>query len=220
VNYKIYLHRITYRCIERRLNGLVALGDKEPWTILPDLHAKSFVVSGGAGYDISFELDLIEHFGCTVALLDPSPPGLRTIAALPRQPDHLHFYPQGLAAESGTAFLNPPTENQDQASWFIGSGDSGTPMSFLSLDDLLEKENRSSIDLMKIDIEGYEYEVLYSVLERRLPIRQICVEIHQGARYLNKKNWDRWKLVLAMRRAGYDLIHHVNWNHTFLHRSF
>ena len=35
-----------------------------------------------------------------------------------------------------------------------------------------------SIDLLKIDIEGFEYEVLEDCLEDRIPIKQICVEFH------------------------------------------
>ena len=213
---KLQLHRLAYRLMERSVGELEELGTREPWTIFPDLTASSFVVSGGAGYDISFELDLIAKYGCTVALLDPSPPGSKTVSELDEKPDALHFHPYGLAAETGTHHLHAPAEKQDTASWVIGGGEGGVPMEFLSLRDVLAKEHRSVIDLLKIDIEGYEYEVLYSVLDQKLPIRQICVEIHQGPRFLHRTQRDRWRLIFALRRAGYLLVHHAGRNHTFV----
>src|SRR6185436_19496842 len=42
------------------------------------LRRESTVYSGGVGKDISFEHTLVEKFGCSVVLFDPSPIGLET----------------------------------------------------------------------------------------------------------------------------------------------
>ena len=216
---RLLLHKLAYGVLEKSVGELEELGTHETWTILPNLTESSFVVSGGAGYDISFELELISRFGCTVALLDPSPPGIKTVSELKEKPDALHFHAYGVAAETGTRTLNPPANNPDMASWGIGSGTGGVSMEFLSLADVMAAEGRSTIDLLKIDIEGYEYEVIESIVRQNIPIRQLCVEIHQGPRFLNKSLWDRWRLVFSLLRAGYVLLHHSGRNHTFLRRA-
>ena len=54
----------------------------------------------------------------------------------------------------------------------------GTTLPCTSIVQEMEMNGHDSIDLLKIDIEGFEYEVLQSCLEERIPIKQICVEFH------------------------------------------
>src|SRR5437870_565224 len=66
----------------RRGHSLCVLGDKSvgcSWAFCPEgLGAESVVYSGGVGNDISFEHALVERFGCSVTLFDPSPTGRAT----------------------------------------------------------------------------------------------------------------------------------------------
>src|ERR1700687_3273137 len=46
------------------------------------------------------------------------------------------------------------------------------------LTTIMGKNSHSYIDLLKIDIEGFEYDVIDKFLEDRVPIHQLCVEFH------------------------------------------
>lgn len=198
------------------MTSVRSYGQNESWNIDPDLSEESFVISGGAGYDISFELDLIDQFGCQVILLDPSVPGITAVHAFPRLPEQLTFLEFGLAARSGNQMLYEPEDEPDKRSWRISGEGKGTKYEFYSISDILRKFDKSKIDLLKIDIEGFEYEVLDQVLKDRVDIRQICVEFHQGSNYSNKTGWDRWRFIFRLLLAGYRLIHVRNRDYTFL----
>lgn len=198
------------------MGSVQAFGNNEVWNIFPNLSADSLVISGGAGYDISFELELIKHFRCRVILLDPSVPGITAVHALPRLPDQLTFLEYGLAAKSGKQMLFEPEDQPDKRSWKISGDGKGSEYEFLSIPDILKRFNESKIDLLKIDIEGFEYEVLDQILRDKTDIRQICVEFHQGSGFSNRTAWDRWRFIFRLMRAGYRLIHVRNRDYTFL----
>jgi len=197
------------------MGQLVTLGELEQWTILPRLDSQSFVVSGGAGNDISFEIDLIKRFGCCVALFDPSLPGKTTVARHPDVSGKLRFFEAGLAASTGINFLRPPTQDPSLHSWVKADENTGEAMNFVTLSDVMRQFNKARIDLLKIDIEGYEYEVLEDLLMSSIPVTQICVEIHQEPQVPGRTRRDRWRMINALRRAGYALLHHKHWDHTF-----
>jgi|GEM_PF-5907822 len=64
-------------------------------------------------------------------------------------------------------------------------------MNFVTRSDVMHQFNKSRIDLLKIDIEGYEYEVLEDLLSNSIPVTQICVEIHQEPQVPGRKRKDR-----------------------------
>jgi Methyltransferase FkbM domain len=74
-----------------------------------------------------------------------------------------------------------------------------------------------AIDLLKIDIEGFEYEVLESCLAERIPIKQICVEFHDFFPDIPKIKTTN--MIRALQFHGFDLIHRHRHDHTFLKRA-
>jgi hypothetical protein len=76
-------YRIFYSFLLKKGYALRTLGDPAgicQWTICPEgLGPKSVIYSGGLGSDITFEHDLVRHFGCDLVLYDPSPTGLKTM---------------------------------------------------------------------------------------------------------------------------------------------
>lgn len=219
MNLKLFLHQIAYALLTRRCKSLETIGTGDQWTILPDLCSNSFVVSAGAGTNITFELALLERFGCTVVLLDPSTPGLRSYESLRPAPPHLHYLPFGLASCAGKRLLYPPDENADTTSWTIAGDSKGQQIEFLDLTTILHRFQRDSIDLLKIDIEGFEYEVLDAMLKSGVYPRQVCVEIHQGKLFQNRTRVDRWKLIFTLLSAGYSLMHHRSLDHLFVRKT-
>lgn len=77
----------------------------------------------------------------------------------------------------------------------------------------MNEQKLDRIDLLKIDIEGFEYGVLDDLLAAHLNVRQICVEFHHRV----VPGISRWRSLLSiikLRQAGYHLVNHDGLNHT------
>lgn len=203
---------LTFSCKTERI------GVGEAWHIKEGtVGAQSFVISGGAGQDISFELQLVNKTGCQLILLDPSPTGRTTVQKFDIPPG-MFFEPLALSDHNGTISMAPPL-NPSEGSWRVDTTEAGDIVGSTTIRHLMQHRGMKEVELLKIDIEGFEYRVLYDALRRRLPIKQICVEIHQGPEF-GATRGDRWALILRLFLAGYRLVHHQNWDHTFVHKNF
>jgi FkbM family methyltransferase len=188
------------------------IGDLSPWTIVtPGLNPDAVIYSGGVGEDITFEEELIRRFGVKIHIFDPSPVAVRTIALV--NDDRLLFKPVGLAASTAASFsIGGGT---DSSTWLKAGGSESLPCT--SIPREMELNGHDSIDLLKIDIEGFEYEVLESCLAKGIPIKQICVEFHDFFPEIPKAKTRQ--MIRALKSHGFDLIHRHRHDHTFLRRG-
>ena len=74
-----------------------------------------------------------------------------------------------------------------------------------------------SIDLLKIDIEGFEYEVLEACLAEQIHIKQLCVEFHDFFPEIPAAKTK--SMIRSLESQGFDLIHRHRHDHTFLRRE-
>jgi FkbM family methyltransferase len=160
------------------------------------------------GQDISFDLALILQFGCHVQAFDPTP---RCISWLGNQklPNTFHFHPIGLSDKIQTLrFAAPPEGNF--VSYTVASRSDSTEFVELPvkpLDVIMLDIGHSSIDLLKMDIEGSEYVVIADMVAKGIFPKQLCIEFHHGMFGYEKKQTQT--AVNALRKAGYR-IHHVS----------
>jgi histidinol phosphatase-like PHP family hydrolase len=70
--------------------------------------------------------------------------------------------------------------------------------------DIANELGHSHIDLLKMDIEGSEYELMDSILSSPLQINQILFEIHE--RYFVDRKVKTTKLLKALKDNGYALF--------------
>jgi hypothetical protein len=123
-----------------------------------------FVLSFGIANYWDFD-DFMLAKGCTVWSFDPS------MAPAPaRGPKH-QFFTVGIATDSttkevGTLYGGPKV------------------VDVMSLEDIMENAGRTKIDLIRIDVEGSEWDVFRAWLSRgllsRYDVNQLLVEIHTG----------------------------------------
>lgn len=165
---------VRVKCRKIRLGN-----DGANWSICPDdLHEKSVVYSFGVGTDISFDLELIRRFGVTVHAFDPTP---RSVAWLRQQslPGKFVFHEVGLGALDGVAKFSAP-ENIAHVSFSMARSSLAPSVvaTVRRLSTIMSELGHSRIDLLKIDIEGAEYDVLADVLSSGISIGQLLVEFH------------------------------------------
>jgi FkbM family methyltransferase len=151
------------------------------WTICPSgLGASSIVYSVGIGRDISFDLGVIEAYGLSVYAFDPTP---ASIAWLKGQelPGKFRWQELGLAGRDGVAVLFPP-ENPEYISHTMmaqsARAGQGFPVQIRRLSTIMSDLRHAELDVLKMDIEGSEYEVLDDILASGVHVRQILVEFH------------------------------------------
>lgn len=209
-------HKFLYYLFLKKV-PLTTLGSPCAWEFCPDyLNRDSNIVCAGAGGDISFEMQLHQLTGSKVHLLDPSPTGINTFKEV--NPVGIEFHEIGLAGQSlDYTFALPknPEEGSYKDPRFDSEGMKTVTFRCLSIGDFMKKNNLDSLDFLKMDIEGFEYEVLRSILKNRIPIRQICVEFHRVHGRLSGALRYYW--MIRLRLHGYALISHVmTTDHTFL----
>jgi len=188
------------------------IGVLSQWTIVTrGLHRDAVIYSGGVGEDITFEQELIRRFGVKIHIFDPAPVAARTVASANN--DGLLFKPIGLAASAIGSFSIGG--GADSSTWLKAGGTETLPCTSLARE--IEMNGHDSIDLLKIDIEGFEYEVLESCLNERIPIKQICVEFHDFFAEIPKAKTKR--MIRILESHGFDLIHRHRHDHTFLRRG-
>ncbi len=145
------------------------------------LNSSSVIVDVGVGEDISFTQSLIEKYGCKAEGFDPTPRAAEFIAKLAPEQFSLHRY--GLADRSGKAVFNLPT-NQEFVSGSVVAAEhlegQKIEVELVDFAGLLTKIGTDKIDILKIDIEGSEYDLLDSAsfMENAGNVRAICIEFH------------------------------------------
>jgi FkbM family methyltransferase len=210
--FRLQLRRSFDSLYSKPLPDKETIGVLSQWTIVTKgMGPDAVVYSGGVGEDITFEQELIRRFGVKIYIFDPSPVAARTIALA--NTDHLLFKPVGLSASAEGHFSIGG--GMDESTWFKIGGSGRLPCTNLARE--METNGHKFIDLLKIDIEGFEYEVLESCLEQRVPIKQVCVEFHDFFPEIARAKTRN--MIRELESHGYDLIHRHRHDHTFLRRE-
>ena len=173
------------------------------------------MVSAGIGQNIDFEHALADRFNCRILLLDPSPTGRATMQQAINQRDLFTYLPLGLAGVSGPQSFGDP-DNPKEGSFVKARGEAAHTFPCTDLSRLMRERGLDHIDFLKLDIEGFEYEVLDQVIREQIPVRQIGVEFHPWAGG-GPTRWTTIGTLLRLRLRGFHLIHRYGWDLTFLH---
>jgi FkbM family methyltransferase len=148
---------------------------------LPALKDESTVLSFGVGEDISFDLNLMEAKNVRIHTFDPTRGVDRFIRPFVEKYESLSFAPVGLSARDGEDLFFPP-ENTEHVSCSVipnqQTRDRAYKVQMKRLSSILKEKKISKIDLLKIDIEGAEYEVIPDILESEIDVKQLQIEIH------------------------------------------
>ena len=142
------------------------------------LDSSSIVYSFGIGEDATFDLSLISRYGCTVYAFDPTKKSIDWVHANISEPKFI-LSVFGLAGFDGSISLYPP-ENENHVSHSIFKVSARKPVEapVRSLATIMRQLGHDHIDIVKMDIEGAEYQVIDTIVAANIPIRQLLVEFH------------------------------------------
>lgn len=200
----------------KSLPGKIKLGNECSWFIDTTLlHPGSIVYSGGVGNDISFELDLTNKIGCNILLFDPSETGLKTMNKKESKHERLKYFPVGLDKEDSVVKFSKP-ENSIEGSFTIlrDLQKDFVEFSCRSISSLTNEFKHNVIDLLKIDIEGFEYGVIDDILKNNIEVKQICVEFHHFFKEIPRSK--TYKTIKQLKKYGYVIIHKHRLDYTFI----
>jgi FkbM family methyltransferase len=176
--------------------------------INPDfLHQRSIVYSLGIGDDVSFDKEVIAKHGCFVFAFDPTPKSIRWVAQNMHDP-HFVFQPVGIGTNTGPVpFFVSATPQHEHGNAPVGNHASESlkiEVMLKSLKDLADLNGHKKIDVLKLNIDGAEFEIIPAILSSGVRIDQMLIKFHDA--YF-KDGLERTKNSIAMlQEHGYEVF--------------
>lgn len=161
------------------------------------------VLSFGLGDDISFDEEICRRYSARVYGFDPTTASLNWIAARGK-PTNMQVFPIGIANFDGRQkFLLPARDFRGN---FSAKAPAGNPiicnvMRYSSILSLLELQH---IDVLKLDIEGSEYDVIPDIMTSSILPVQLLIEFHHRLHRISVA--ETRKAVNMIREAGFSLF--------------
>jgi FkbM family methyltransferase len=180
------------------------------------LGRKPVVYSLGIGDDMTFDLAIIERLDAEVFAFDPTPIARQHVEETARGIANFHFFPIGLWSSDGEMKFFAPKDNADVSHSIVNlqGSDEFFVAPVATLASVMKRLNHASIDYLKIDIEGAQFEVLRSAIRDRISFKVLGVEIDQPSMLSHAID-----LLARLDLFGYELIDIDGWNFLFVERS-
>jgi len=170
----------------------------------------SIVYSLGVGDNIDFDLALIKRCQSNIYAFDPTPTSQSFVDDDDR-PRQFHFQAWAAAGTDGTLTLYPRVLGSGELSDMMytlmpeqSSQDSGIDVPAYTIATVVEKLGHSRIDLLKMDIEGAEYDVLDGLLASSIRPKQLLVEFHH--RFVDKGLERTADVIARLQSEGYRIF--------------
>jgi FkbM family methyltransferase len=201
------------RLFERRMHrtrleetaGVLQLGSPYGGWTMPEgvIESRWVCYSVGAGGDITFDVELIGMYGVRV----------RSIDAVAEYVESAREQASGderfSAHQAAIGIVNGPVRLQcthDEASRSVSPAGLYESERYIelpgrTLPSLMSELGDERIDLLKLDIEGGEYELLASLDLRALGTKVLAVQLHHTASVRHAR-----KLIADLGRAGYEPV--------------
>lgn len=158
----------------------------------------------GAGGDISFDLELIRSYGAFVRCIEPDETYLaEAIAQAEGEGRHFQAHRAALANADGPIRMqrthHPGSHSLSPAKLYDTQDFLEVPGR--TLQSLMSEIGDSTVDLLKIDIEGGEYEVVPGLDLRALGVKVLSIQLHHNRGLAAGR-----RLIAQLQARNYELV--------------
>jgi FkbM family methyltransferase len=179
------------------------------WPLVRSLTPQgALIYSFGVGEDISFDLAAIELYAAKVHAFDPTPRCLKWVAQQSPAPQ-FDFHAMGISDTDGDIEFFAPDVAEHVSFSATPSKKSDPSLAVKApvrrLQTIIEELGTPVPDILKMDIEGFEYGVIADMLSGEIRPAQLLIEFHH---YMYDIPTDRTKqAVVDLQAAGYAIFY-------------
>jgi FkbM family methyltransferase len=176
----------------------------------------SNLLSFGIGNDISFDLEFNKMTKCKVYMFDPTEGVENYISDLHLNSD-FKFYPIGISDSNTKTKFYKPINSDHISHSLVNHENTSTDFyysDFKKWETICEELSISNVDVLKMDIEGSEFQVIPDIFKSNIFPTQICVEMHP--RFIKNGIVEFFKLLRLFRINNYNLMAINNSGNEFL----
>lgn len=170
----------------------------------------------GVGEDTSLEDELLRSTNCLVWSFDPTPRSIAHVAKQPFDAARFHFVPVGVWHRTETrrffGHQNPAFETHSAVNLWKTDSYFDAPCTTVAA--LMREFGHERLVLLKIAVEGAEWQVLQNILDDAVDARILCVVFCQPVPF-----WRVTAMVRRLRRGGYHYRRHDEWKFTFVRET-
>lgn len=165
----------------------------------------STVISAGVGEDISFDIGLINKKGCNVIGIDPTPKSHKFIENFPNLKNYslikmaLHITDEDIIEMYKNVRDDHVSESIDPTHAAVKGFDSYYSET-ISLSTIFREYK--DISILKMDVEGAEYDIINNLETIPETIKQICLEFHHFC--TDKSIEDTKDIMKKLSSMGFD----------------
>ncbi len=171
------------------------------------LNEQSIVYSFGIGEDISFDKQVIQEHKCKVFGFDPTPKSINWCLNNDL-PETFKFHEFGISKNTGKTNFHLPINSEHVSGSLVPqknvSQKNTVEVQMKSFSDICKLLKHKKIAVIKMDIEGSEYDVIESILEKRIQIDQMAIELHE--RFFENGRAKSKALIKKMKKHGYEIF--------------
>ncbi len=159
--------------------------------------------SVGAGGDVSFDLELARRFDTTVRAIEAVPDLVELAVREGAGESHFSAHQAAVAPHDGPIRMQVTHDSQSRSVSPAGLYESEDYVEVpgRSLESLMAELGDDHIDLLKLDIEGGEYELLPMLDLRSLGVKIFATQVHHTGTVKDAR-----RLVESLHRQGYELV--------------
>ena len=157
----------------------------------------------GAGADVTFDLELARRFGARVRSFEPVELYVQMAREAGAGVERFSAHHAAIALEDGAIEMQHSHEARSgslSAAGLYESPDS-TTVPGRTIPSLMQEFGDSSVELLKVDVEGLEYDLLPALDFEAMGVQVLTVQVHH-----NRRVADVRKLLAGLRDVGFVLV--------------
>jgi len=174
------------RLRQARRQGLVFVDPN--FVYRPDLPGDAVVIDAGCSYEADFSVCLIGRHNVRAFGVDPTRKHAEALRALEAQyPGRFTHLPCAITGTDGTLTFHESRVNESGSLFadhvnVVHDETTSYDVQAVTLGTLLKRMGVQSVDILKLDLEGAEYDLLERTTAEELqPFKQLFVEFHHHA---------------------------------------